>query len=84
MTSNALDLKGGVKDSGAINKRLQLLRRDAAGSFKGTFGGLQYLTPRHLIYDHPPLVQKQEADTLSASGKYSDGTLTRKPFSLRK
>lgn len=48
MTSNALDLKGGVKDSGAINKRLQLLRRDAAESFKGMFGGLQYLIPQAL------------------------------------
>lgn len=83
MTSNALDLKGGVKDSGAINKRLQLLRRDAAGSFKGMFGGLQYLTPRLLIHDHPPLVH-EAGGRHSASGKYSDGTLTREPFSLRK
>lgn len=33
ITSNALDLKGGVKDSWAINKRLQLLEESDAMCF---------------------------------------------------
>lgn len=51
MTSNALDLKGGVKDSWAINKGLQLLRRSASGGggSKGCLGS-EYLIHRLLIY----------------------------------